>query len=533
MLGAIEKTIISCLVLSSNLYLAAAYSPITASNPLGIDYDPAPSPEDGPPLSAGALRNKSYLPAEIGGIVGAYVFIVVTLLVALWTVGRKLRREKRLSRRPADVEMIQPPYAFQFAADLSDAYPDHFLAQNQDQDFAQKQIYHSPITPISPGTAAKNFSWPSPEKTDRNPYIFPTTNSAISPVASDPSVDLQVVQADRENLHRGLEDIYAHVMAQEEAKAAGVELPPPPMPIYRASQSSLPSVAPQRLSKKSDKSRPTTLDVEGSKKPQSRASSFISSLKSPRKKNTRELQISSPIPTPLSSTFPTNYASDEEPLSPRYYSPPPPPPAPNGQDQSGFPYSHSRNNSNDPSPVSPARSIAEQLSAVRLSNNQPQPFQHRMNQHSQSSIQTATSNTNRQIPAPIQTQPARNPLANNPLPALKTGVNQNSTAGSANASTRTLPFRAFDPPAGLSSPTFSQMTKTTVLERTTPLSPGMRTPFTAGAVPYSPYQPQTPLIPVTPRLVTKEDRKRMKRHEKRAPVMELIKSDDEMWDSGY
>ena len=46
------------------------------SNPLGIDYDPAPSPEDGPPLSAGALRNPAYLPAEIGGIVGAYVLVV-------------------------------------------------------------------------------------------------------------------------------------------------------------------------------------------------------------------------------------------------------------------------------------------------------------------------------------------------------------------------------------------------------------------------------------------------------------------------
>jgi len=77
------------------------------------------------------------------------------------------------------------------------------------------------------------------------------------------------------------------------------------------------------------------------------------------------------------------------------------------------------------------------------------------------------------------------------------------------------------------------MTKTTVLERTTPLSPGLRTPWSAGATPYSPYQPFTPIMPVTPRLVTREDRKKAKKAEGRGPVTELIKSEDEMWDSGY
>lgn len=60
-----------------------------------------------------------------------------------------------------------------------------------------------------------------------------------------------------------------------------------------------------------------------------------------------------------------------------------------------------------------------------------------------------------------------------------------------------------------------------------------RTPWTAGAVPYSPYQPFTPMVPVTPRLVTKEDRKEMKKREKKAPVLEMIKGEDELWDAGY
>jgi hypothetical protein len=64
---------------------------IPKSNPLNIDWDPAPSPEDGPPLSAGALRDKSLLPAEIGGILGAYVFVVCIVGIALLLLGRKLR----------------------------------------------------------------------------------------------------------------------------------------------------------------------------------------------------------------------------------------------------------------------------------------------------------------------------------------------------------------------------------------------------------------------------------------------------------
>jgi hypothetical protein len=53
-------------------------------------------------------------------------------------------------------------------------------------------------------------------------------------------------------------------------------------------------------------------------------------------------------------------------------------------------------------------------------------------------------------------------------------------------------------------------------------------------VPYSPYQPFSPVIPITPRLVTKEDRKIMKKQEKKLGIVqspELVK--DDLWDSGY
>lgn len=264
----------------------------------------------------------------------------------------------------------------------------------------------------------------------------------------------------------------------------------------------------------------------------SRTSSIMSALKSPRKKSVKSMDISSPLQTPSSSTFPkhTHTGSDQESLVPRYYNPPPPPAVPTDQ----VPYTHSRDNSNVTA-GSPTRSIAEQLSY-----SQPQSQRHRP-QASQASVQShnrgdlsarSQESTNSQTPlysprTPPQTQSQA--VASHPKPFT-------SNPPSNNASTRTLPFRAFDPP--LASPSFaSQTTKTTVLERTAPVNGlqtgGLKTPWSAGAVPYSPYQPFSPITPITPRLVTKKDRKAMKKAEGRAPVTELIKSEDEIWDSGY
>ncbi|KFY72852.1 hypothetical protein V499_07026 [Pseudogymnoascus sp. VKM F-103] len=439
------------------------------SNPLNLDWDPAPSPEDGPPLSAGALRDKSYLPAEIGGIVGAYVFVVITILLALFFVGRRLRKARELAAQN-DVEMLVG-HVINPAA-----------------------YYPSPISPTSAATAFRTAAWPTAEKT-QNPYVFPSQNcSPVSP-GTNPGVDSRIIQADREILNRGLEDLYAYVMEQEEAKAAGLNIADMPAP------TPLPSASPQRQStassKRLEKIKPANLG--STEKTHSRTSSLISSLKSPKRKGIRGLKISSPMATPLSTTFPATYASDEEPLSSRHYQPPPPPPVPEGQ----MPYQyHSRNNSSvqtaDPSPISPTRSIAENLASVSMG---PPP----------NNRSVATNRPlNLTIPGPVSVNPS-----------------------SATSSTRQLPFRAFDPPPGLSSPSFSHSTKTTVLERTTPLSPGLKTPWSAGATPYSPYQPFTPLVPITPRLITREDRKAMRRMEPKSPVMEMVKDTDDLWDSGY
>jgi hypothetical protein len=496
------------LVCWSSITSASIFTEPPKSNPLNIDWYPAPSPEDGPPLSRGASRNKALLPAQVGAIVGTYFFSACVIGIALALIGRRLRRQITTSRKALDIEMVEP------------------------------RVQPSSIdnTPISPNNipGGRNFSWPSPEKADRNPYIFPSTGpSPISPPGGgDPFVDTRIVEADREMLQRDLEDIYAHVMEQEDAKARGgkPQEMPPPQPLQGAGLTPPSEVQGQNTPpKKSDKSKLSNLDIDENKSHRvSRSSSIISSLKSPKKKGIRGMRISSPIPTPFSSTFPrSGDASDEEPLSPRYYSPPPPPPVPKDQ----IPYTHSRNTP-ESSPVSPARSIAEQLDGY------PGSKQFHRTNPSQTSIQSsrdpssATSATS-QTPLFNQTQPTQ--PKQRPQISLQPPVNNSSInlPPSANSSTRALPFRQYEPAPH--SPSFSHTTKTTVLERTSPLSPGggPKTPWSAGAVPYSPYQPFTPMIPITPRLVTKQERKAMKNIEGRTPVLEMIKSEGEMWDSGY
>ncbi|KAI9051187.1 hypothetical protein LZ554_005289 [Drepanopeziza brunnea f. sp. 'monogermtubi'] len=480
---------------------------IPKNNPLNIHWDPAPSPEDGPALSAGATRDKSLLPAEIGAIIGAYFFCACVVGLLLFVLGRRLRIRIQASSRALDIEMVEStiPKAADFEA-----------------------------SPISPGAQGgqRNFSWPSPENDTKNPYIFPSVNkSPTTPLGiEDPYVDTRIVEADREMLQRDLEDIYAHVMEQEEAKANGVILKEMPLPTQLQKIGPAPRNPPERQgssSEKGEKSRPATLDIEEAKsqKSHSRTSSIISSLKSPRRKGIRGMRISSPIATPVLATFPTNNASDEEPLTPRYYSPPPPPPVPRDQ----VLYTHSLNLSM--SSGSPTSTQAEQLSPYEQGSRfgpRHGPNLFRTSVQSQGSAKSHSQND----PGSATSATSTTPLFLPPPPARQI---QTSSPQSHSSSSRALPFRSFEP--ALQSPSFVPTTKTTVLERKLPSNGlhtgGLKTPWSAGAVPYSPYQPFTPMIPITPRLVTKEERKAKKKVEGRTPVSELIKSEDDLWDSGY
>ncbi|KAM0320122.1 hypothetical protein ACHAO8_000717 [Botrytis cinerea] len=565
--------------LSSFLYIFSAFAllpikvfanPVSArklsrSNPLGIDWSPAPPPEDGPPLSAGASRNKALLPAQIGGIIGAYLFSLCIVGILIIALGKRLRRQVELEARALEVELV-------------------------DSTFAGVYTGSSGPTPISPSNL-RNFSWPSPDRkyfapainpdpnafvfpsiqeSYPNPYIYPTQRhhsiqQSIYSHQSQPSIDNKIVEADREMMNRNLEDLYAHVMEQEEAKAAGMDvrnMPPPKVP------GGVSEVAPhhqvQPSSRKLAKHKPSEINTNDDKstKTHSRASSIISALtsprsvpkspKSPRRKGIRGLRISSPIATPHSTTF-SHAASDEEPLTPREYVHRAPPPIPRNQ----APYGYTSSNGE-----SPTRSIAETLDTISpVSPQQKLPSLNTRNlqislksEPNTASPQSAEERTKTMFSRPLRAAPSKNSLLHKPQtsngssaspdsPSSSTAIGSTSTyqtaSNTSSAPTRSLPFREqFQ--QNMLSPNLP--TKTTILERVPRdngqktgglRTGGLKTPFSGGTVPYSPYQPFTPMMPITPRLVTKEDRKKMKRAMPKTPVVEMIKSEEDIWDSGY
>jgi hypothetical protein len=494
---------------------------VQRSNPLNIDWDPAPPPADGPPLSAGASRDKALLPAQISGIVGAYLLSLIVVAFGIFLARRKVRQQIGVAYKGRDIEMLATNFGNQ---------PNIFGTSLQD------------TSPVSPLRVQTNFSWPTQEKSPQekggpNPYVFPpasprSTTSPYSPTtppsSGDPNVDSRIVERDQGVMARDLESIYAHVMEQEDAKAAGMsveDLPPPTQ--LRGVGPAPPN--PNRIgspSKKIEKQRPANIMVSEDKPSKtSRASSIISSIISPRKSSfKKEMQISSPLQSPRDATYHQRSTTEErEPLSPRFYAPPPPPPIPTDQ----VPFQPPGRQNSQVSVASQTRTIAEQL----------EPY----GPGAQSAFPKKTT-----TPVSFASQISGPSLPSSPKPQQShfAPSTYSATPSSAASSTRQLPFRQFEP--ALTSPSyasFQQSTKTTVFERKAadtnrgPATGGLRTggmPWSPDAVPYSPYQPFSPVIPVTPRLVTKEDRKMMKKQEKKLGIVqspELV--EDDLWDSGY
>ncbi|KAI0888464.1 uncharacterized protein GGS22DRAFT_97640 [Annulohypoxylon maeteangense] len=474
-------------------------------------YDPPPSPEDGPPLSAGALRDTTYLPAQIGGIVGSYALSLVVVAALLLILAKK--RREHLTAGEEDLEG-QYPYSF--------AFPPPQLADAQNTQYG----LDPPKSPI------KNFSYPTPPTplTDTgptSPYIVPSLHST-STLGVNPLVDPRVVAADREMAQQQLEEMYRLVMEQEAAKEAGVTLDQPPAPLSSQQQ------APKQGILKRGKNKPANLDLQaGAEKPQSRTSSILSAFKSPRKKNVKGISISSPIMTPMSGTFPRHEEEEMSSIPPRHYAPASPPPIPTDQ----IPYARA-SRQHIVAPITPpdispesTQSIDERLGHMR--NN---------SQYTDPDPVSAISAISDRSTAPLVGLPSSPKPGVNRFPSLpaspKPGatfptsprLEQSFSRPNAPSAVRTggaLPLRAYEP--ALSSPS-AQTTKQTTFERAMPLSPsGLRTPWTGAPVPYTPYQPFSPVVPITPSLVTKADRKRMKQLQPKTPTVEMVKSSDEMW----
>lgn len=472
-----------------------------ASNPLNIHWGPAPAPEDGPPLSRNALRDPAYLPAQIGAIVGSYAVSLVLVAFALLALSKKRREHIQLGNEEVDFEDVKDILSPRFApAALSIIVPEH------------------------PQTGVPNFSYPSPTKSEfqqPGPYIYPSPVSSIVSWAPgvNPLVDQRKVVEDRVMAQDQLEEMYKYVMEHEEAKQNGIVLEAPVIPgaVHRSPVERTP---PATLSKK-ERTKPANLNLSAGReeKTQSRTSSLLSALRSPKKKSVKALNISSPIMTPQSATFPRG---DFQEIPLRQYAPQPPPPLPTGP----VPLSPGRMRSNAPltpdiSPES-VQSIDERIGA-QLAEAGTSDFQ---SYHHSRAISQAPTEVDPESATSMHSQVPLVGLPSSPKPGA---TFQRPNPPSAVRTGGSLPLRAYEP--ALSSPSaISHTTKQTVFERKAPLSPmGARTPMTAGAVPYSPYQPFTPMMPMTPSLVTREDRKRMKRAVPKTPTVEMVRSSEDIW----
>ncbi|TGJ88521.1 hypothetical protein E0Z10_g217 [Xylaria hypoxylon] len=509
------------LLLTSSL----AFIPLCSAKPdltvYSNYFDPAPSPEDGPPLSAGALRNPAFLPAQIGGIIGAYALSLVVVAALLLSLAKT--RRKRLTAGEAGLDTHQD-YGYQFA------FPPEPKASDNSQNYPYP---HPPQTPKSP---IQNFSYPTPSaEQDQTPYTFSGSYStySTSTLGINLRVDQRVVAADREMAQQQLEEMYKYVLEHEAAKEAGTPIEQPPTPLakqFPIAASPKPSIL------KRGKNKPANLDLEhGEPERQSRASSILSVLRSPRKKNVKGISISSPIMTPMSGTFPRQDDQEMNVIPPRHYAPASPPPIPmdqrsylqNGRytgpvapitppdlspestqsidERLGSQFGHSRFDSQAPTEVDPVSATSERSTTPLIGlPSSPKPNMTRFPSLPSSPKPGATF--------PTSPRPGQSFSRPNAPSAVRTGG--------------TLPLRAYEP--ALSSPS-AQTTKQTTFERAMPLSPGARTPWTGAPVPYSPYQPFSPVVPITPSLVTKADRKRMKQLQPKTPTMQMVQSSDDMW----
>ncbi|KAK6956507.1 hypothetical protein Daesc_001785 [Daldinia eschscholtzii] len=466
-------------------------------------FDPAPKPEEGPSLSAGALRSTSYLPAQIGGIVGSYAFSLVVVAVIILLLAKK-RRE----HLTAGEEDLEGQFPYQFA----------FLPPEQ----AGGQPQYGLDPPKSP---VKNFSYPTPQTplsarspiSPTSPYIVPSLHST-STLGVNPLVDPRVVAADREMAQQQLEEMYRLVLEQEAAKEAGVTLDQPPAPLSQQQ-------TPKQGILKRGKNKPASLDLAQSEaeKPQSRASSILSAFKSPRKKNVKSISISSPIMTPVSGTFPRQEEEELRAIPPSLL-------------YTGI----STPSSDGPSPIRTGKQATRTSSAY----HPPRISLRRVHKAlTNGSVICGAIHISERSTAPLVGLPSSPKPGVNRFPSLPASPKPGATfptspgpeqrsfsrpnAPSAIRTGGTLPLRAYEP--SLSSPS-AHTTKQTTFERTLPLSPsGLRTPWTGAPVPYSPYQPFSPVVPITPSLVTKADRKRMKQLQPKTPTMEMVKGDDEVW----
>ena len=501
--------------------LLSFLSTVSAKNiwHVSIFQGPAPPPGKGPPIQASALRDKSFLPAQIAAIVASYVFSVVVIGTVLLFVGRRLRQAAQASPKTLSMEMMKP-----VNTDVSKAFDpspiSHGASPNSAADM--KKFWPSPVKELKGGDG-----WGSIKKGHRRQ----PSESQASVVTFDESV----IEDDKARNEREMERLYAAVMEEDEKRSRSnsnvnlsgqqqaqrlpelqhlQDIRPPPAPARSETKS------PARTLTKSPRasSRPTPLSIHSH-------NSSRSSLGSVKRHGVRGLPISPPMGSPgLAPDYDDGYG-DSEPLTPKYYADPgPAPPTPDD-----IKLARHRHGQADSDRLSP-RDARFPMTSFRKGGSVPQsPTVQTIHEvDSRPQLVSRTSGHS------ISSKASRNQPRNLPL-------RDQNEAGS---STQQHPLRSAPLPLRTNHPTSdnayrperSPGIKATVLESKAP-NKGLRTPGTGVPMtPYSPYMPRTPLTPMTPsRLVTREERRRAKKEEgRRVPTIEdAVEEEADMWGAAY
>ncbi|KAL2756043.1 hypothetical protein ACRALDRAFT_1063981 [Sodiomyces alcalophilus JCM 7366] len=470
---------------------------------------------------AGVLSDPAFLPIQIGAIAGAYGVSLV--IVAFFLVVLSKRRREALVAGDNETDCIEERKPLPNLRIIPPNSP--------------RSIPRSPVRTFSHHPSpdrADEFFFPPPSQT---PYVAPSPSSTVAAPGVDLSVDQRVVAMDRQMAQSQLEEMYKYVLEHEEAKEQGIILQGTPVLSAHHSRSSTSDKSSSTGTFRKERTKPAQLDLsKEDKTPQSRASSILSALRSPRKKSgMKGLTISSPIMTPKSGTFPPPESQEMDTIPPRHYAPlppPPPPPGPTNQVSFGAVQQLRRPSQGQHSPVTPGpspestQSIDERIGAHMSERERERERGSRSGPRSEVDPASASSETPL-MGLPVSPKPSVTRFPTLPSSPKPGATFQKKAPPSAIRAGGTLPLRAYEPV--MTSSTSSQTaTKQTVFERTGPLSPlSARTPGTA--VPYSPYQPFTPCMPMTPSLVTKADRKRMRRLEPKTPTMALVEDSNDIW----
>ena len=526
--------------MSSIIHLVALVSPaIALPNNIfhvSIDNGPAPPPADGPPLAASAIRDKSYLPAQVGSIIGAYFLCVLIIGTALLLVGRRLRRAVQASPRTLAMEMVKPLKAAANAFDPSPISP----------------ARTDPYGPSPVSTTDMRSAWPSPELL-RNPNNL--WGKPANPHKQQPSIQSSVVTFDetvvedhKAKAETEMERLYAAVMEHDEQKARSVsDLRPRqntqhPPELQHLRTSGAPH-QPSSLSLRTDPKPPSRISTTSSRvkfpKPSpisptgttthSRASSRTSLGSFNKKRGVRGLTISPPMGSPDLVPQNNGMYGETEPLSPRYYDDPGPPPPTPPQKQ----------NSQRQQPRGPLEKHRDntRLSPTRAEFRDPPHTSVPVIQATPEELDTFEES---QYPHGLQQQDAKpSKRAPPPLPlSIQTQVAMGPTPTGSQLPLRSAPLPLRNHNSNYTDRPRSTI-KATILERKAPTvtENGLRPPLTGVPMtPYSPYMPFTPLTPMTPsRLVTRQERKRKEKEEGRrvATREDAVEEEADMWGDAY